>query len=338
MPAGACVVLQVGCVKSPRASATFTDAKTSASLDYTALNTALNLQVEWQNAGDPTKGFRYLYLAPEDYHSLVERGAAAGVPTVLKAERLVTEAGEERFQLTGGWVGGRCRPHAATPSSLAQPGCTQTNTTCLIAYAPSCPTRLADVVGLEDGLGVECLSGSGAIASAYSRAFREGFTVTLVSGRTVGIGAYLARLGRRWGVGGKGRGASPASCCLAVLWHRSLPGSPGLQVRMSGVAVCLERRWGQRQVLALAAAAAWMLGTQPLPPFCLVQVCAARGPAHHPDGLLCPEQAAGPRRVHLPHAGGRASRGEREGRACRGWAAWWGGAGEGPMACLQAGF
>ncbi len=26
---------------------------------------------------------------------------------------------------------------------------------------------------------------------------REGYTVTLVSGRTVGIGAYLARLGRR---------------------------------------------------------------------------------------------------------------------------------------------
>ena len=56
---------------------------------------------------------------------------------------------------------------------------------------------VTDVVGLEEGLGVECLSGSGAIASAYARAFREGLTITLVSGRTVGIGAYLARLGRR---------------------------------------------------------------------------------------------------------------------------------------------
>ena len=56
---------------------------------------------------------------------------------------------------------------------------------------------LSDVVGLEDGLGVECLSGSGAIASAYARAFKEGYTITLVGGRTVGIGAYLARLGRR---------------------------------------------------------------------------------------------------------------------------------------------
>lgn len=57
--------------------------------------------------------------------------------------------------------------------------------------------KLLDVIGLEDGLGVECLSGSGAIAGAFSKAFREGFTITLVSGRTVGIGAYLARLGRR---------------------------------------------------------------------------------------------------------------------------------------------
>lgn len=57
--------------------------------------------------------------------------------------------------------------------------------------------KITDVVGLQDGLGVECLSGSGAIAGVFSKAFREGLTITLVSGRTVGIGAYLARLGRR---------------------------------------------------------------------------------------------------------------------------------------------
>ena len=55
---------------------------------------------------------------------------------------------------------------------------------------------LTDVIGAEDGLGVECLSGSGAIASVFSRAWTEGFSITLVSARTVGIGAYLARLGR----------------------------------------------------------------------------------------------------------------------------------------------
>ncbi|KAL2467998.1 Acetyl-CoA carboxylase 1 [Forsythia ovata] len=53
------------------------------------------------------------------------------------------------------------------------------------------------IVGKEDGLGVENLSGSGAIASSYSKAYKETFTLTYVTGRTVGIGAYLARLGMR---------------------------------------------------------------------------------------------------------------------------------------------
>nr|CAL63610.1 acetyl-coenzyme A carboxylase [Alopecurus myosuroides] len=53
------------------------------------------------------------------------------------------------------------------------------------------------VVGKEDGLGVENIHGSAAIASAYSRAYEETFTLTFVTGRTVGIGAYLARLGIR---------------------------------------------------------------------------------------------------------------------------------------------
>ncbi|KAI3706157.1 hypothetical protein L1987_76415 [Smallanthus sonchifolius] len=53
------------------------------------------------------------------------------------------------------------------------------------------------IVGKEDGLGVENLSGSGAIAGAYSKAYKQTFTLTYVTGRTVGIGAYLARLGMR---------------------------------------------------------------------------------------------------------------------------------------------
>lgn len=64
-------------------------------------------QVEWVNPADPTKGFKYLFLSPDDYASLMERGSAAGGPAPVKAERLVTEEGEERWQLTGGcaWRG-----------------------------------------------------------------------------------------------------------------------------------------------------------------------------------------------------------------------------------------
>lgn len=53
------------------------------------------------------------------------------------------------------------------------------------------------VIGMEDGLGVECLKGSGLIAGATLRAYKDIFTVTLVTCRSVGIGAYLVRLGQR---------------------------------------------------------------------------------------------------------------------------------------------
>ena len=57
---------------------------------------------------------------------------------------------------------------------------------------------ITDVVGdARGGLGVECLSGSGLIAGEMSRARHATFTTTIVTGRTVGIGAYLARLGGR---------------------------------------------------------------------------------------------------------------------------------------------
>lgn len=58
--------------------------------------------------------------------------------------------------------------------------------------------RITDIVGLQDGLGVESLRGSGLIAGATSRAYDEGiFTISLVTARSVGIGAYLVRLGQR---------------------------------------------------------------------------------------------------------------------------------------------
>lgn len=53
------------------------------------------------------------------------------------------------------------------------------------------------IIGAEDGLGVECLKGSGLIAGATSKAYHDIFTVTLVTCRSVGIGAYLVRLGQR---------------------------------------------------------------------------------------------------------------------------------------------
>jgi len=54
-----------------------------------------------------------------------------------------------------------------------------------------------DIIGTKHGIGVENLQGSGLIAGETSRAYDEIFTLSYVTGRSVGIGAYLVRLGQR---------------------------------------------------------------------------------------------------------------------------------------------
>jgi acetyl-CoA carboxylase/biotin carboxylase 1 len=56
---------------------------------------------------------------------------------------------------------------------------------------------LTDVIGSKHGIGVENLQGSGKIAGETSRSYDEIFTLSYVTGRSVGIGAYLVRLGQR---------------------------------------------------------------------------------------------------------------------------------------------
>jgi acetyl-CoA carboxylase/biotin carboxylase 1 len=56
---------------------------------------------------------------------------------------------------------------------------------------------ITDIIGKDADLGVENLRGSGGIAGETSRAYDDIFTLTFVTGRTVGIGAYLVRLGQR---------------------------------------------------------------------------------------------------------------------------------------------
>lgn len=57
--------------------------------------------------------------------------------------------------------------------------------------------KITDIIGAQNGLGVENLRGSGLIAGETSRAYSDVFTLNYVSSRTVGIGAYLVRLGQR---------------------------------------------------------------------------------------------------------------------------------------------
>ncbi|RYH29348.1 hypothetical protein EON65_08795 [archaeon] len=57
--------------------------------------------------------------------------------------------------------------------------------------------KLLSIIGQVNGIGVENLRGSGLIAGETSRAYDEVFTLSYVTGRSVGIGAYLNRLGQR---------------------------------------------------------------------------------------------------------------------------------------------
>lgn len=46
-------------------------------------------QVEWNNPGDPTKGFKYIYLSDADYSSIAARADTA----VLKADPFFADNG-----------------------------------------------------------------------------------------------------------------------------------------------------------------------------------------------------------------------------------------------------
>ncbi|CAB1319436.1 unnamed protein product [Coregonus sp. 'balchen'] len=103
-------------------------------------------QVAWIDPQDPYKGFKYLYLTPQDYTRISSTNAVHC--------HHVEEDGESRYIIT-------------------------------------------DIIGTEEGLGVENLRGSGTIAGETSQAYDEIITISMVTCRAIGIGAYLVRLGQR---------------------------------------------------------------------------------------------------------------------------------------------
>ncbi|XP_014228649.1 acetyl-CoA carboxylase isoform X4 [Trichogramma pretiosum] len=103
-------------------------------------------RIAWEDDSEPEKGFKYIYLTPDDFSRLAPHNS-------VKAQ-LIEENGESRYKIT-------------------------------------------DIVGKDDGLGVENLKYAGLIAGETSRAYDEIVTISLVSCRAIGIGSYLVRLGQR---------------------------------------------------------------------------------------------------------------------------------------------
>uniref|UniRef100_A0A452HCU5 acetyl-CoA carboxylase n=1 Tax=Gopherus agassizii TaxID=38772 RepID=A0A452HCU5_9SAUR len=102
--------------------------------------------VAWEDPDDPYKGYKYLYLTPQDYKKVSALNS-------VHCEH-VEDEGESRYKIT-------------------------------------------DIIGKEEGLGVENLRGSGMIAGESSLAYEAIITINLVTCRAIGIGAYLVRLGQR---------------------------------------------------------------------------------------------------------------------------------------------
>lgn len=57
--------------------------------------------------------------------------------------------------------------------------------------------KITDIIGKQDGIGVENLRYAGMIAGETSQAYNEIVTISMVSCRAIGIGSYLLRLGQR---------------------------------------------------------------------------------------------------------------------------------------------
>lgn len=116
-----------------------------------------HFSVAWNDAQNPEKGFKYLYLTTENKKRFVDGKRK----DVLTEE--IKEDGEVRHKIT-------------------------------------------TIIGAEDGLGVECLKGSGLIAGETSRAYDDIFTISLVTSRSVGKSCFwrvrfcvrLTNLSRRY--------------------------------------------------------------------------------------------------------------------------------------------
>ncbi|XP_076754635.1 acetyl-CoA carboxylase isoform X3 [Xylocopa sonorina] len=103
-------------------------------------------KIAWEDDTKPEKGFKYIYLTPDDYARLAQFNS---VKTTL-----IEDKGESRYKIT-------------------------------------------DIIGKEDSIGVENLKHAGMIAGETSKAYQDIITISIVSCRTIGIGAYLVRLGQR---------------------------------------------------------------------------------------------------------------------------------------------
>lgn len=126
-------------------------------------------RVAWEYPDEPDKGFKYLYLTTDDYHKISNLNSVHAI--------LIEDEGEQRYLLA----------FSSQPNSNTK------------SYSLGCRFRykITDIIGKQDGIGVENLRYAGMIAGETSQAYNEIVTISMVSCRAIGIGSYLLRLGQR---------------------------------------------------------------------------------------------------------------------------------------------
>ncbi|XP_054720089.1 acetyl-CoA carboxylase-like [Uloborus diversus] len=102
--------------------------------------------VAWIDPENPDKGFKYLYLTPDNFKKISAMNSIHAT--------LIEDDGESRYKIT-------------------------------------------DIIGKDEGLGIKNLKYAGMIAGESSQAYKDIITLSMVTCRAIGIGAYLARLGQR---------------------------------------------------------------------------------------------------------------------------------------------
>jgi hypothetical protein len=149
-------------------------------------------KIAWVNPENQNKGFKYIYLSEDDFVALNKD------QEVVLGE-LVEENGERRYKITDvigakNGFGGMRRTSVLFNFAFAFVLCVWFF---FFHSRLTFPFFFLLFSLLSSHSLVENLKASGMIAGETSRAYQETFTISLVTCRSVGIGAYLVRLGQR---------------------------------------------------------------------------------------------------------------------------------------------
>ncbi|KAL4711329.1 hypothetical protein ACJJTC_019170 [Scirpophaga incertulas] len=120
----------------------------------------------------------------------VNSGARIGVAEEVKSEFNVSWVDAERPDRGFKYL-------YLTPESYSKLGPLGSVKTQLIEDEGESRYKITDIIGKEDGLGVECLRDAGLIAGETAQAYEDVVTISVVTCRAIGIGSYVVRLGHR---------------------------------------------------------------------------------------------------------------------------------------------